>query len=266
MHETPILSTFPSPGPLKALIVAPDPRSRQHLRLLLRDGVSPAVEIAGEATPAQGLAPHLQDGRIDLVMLDLGDTSACALAFASELRRRPAPPAVILVSEDKAQALQAFDLDAADFLAHPVRRERLQQAVRRAALWRQARLPAPPLLARGPGLLIHSRGRAEHLPLDDVLYVRAELKYLTVRTARGSYLMDGSLHELEARHGGHFVRIHRNTLVARGALGAVIRSAPSRASGTWTVHLAGIDEALPVSRRQLPAVRLALAQRGPSGS
>lgn len=104
-------------------------------------------------------------------------------------------------------------------------------------------------------LIIQDRGRTERLPLVEVLYLKAELKYITVRTAGRSYILDGSLSELEERHSDHFMRIHRNTLVSRRAVRRLEKHFDPEEGEGWAVRLDGIDEALAVSRRQLGAVR-----------
>jgi two-component system response regulator AlgR len=97
------------------------------------------------------------------------------------------------------------------------------------------------------------------VPLSEVLYLKAELKYVTVRTASRSYILDGSLSELEARHPRDFMRIHRNALVARHAIRALEKHYDPEEGEGWAVRLNGIEELLAVSRRQLSAVREAIA-------
>ena len=111
-------------------------------------------------------------------------------------------------------------------------------------------------------LLINERGRTHRVPLSDVVYLKAELKYVTVRVASGSYLLDGSLSQLEERHGARFLRIHRNALVARSAIRALVRHHDAEEGDGWAVRLAGVDEPLMVSRRQVAAVREALGDSG----
>ena len=74
--------------------------------------------------------------------------------------------------------------------------------------------------------MIQDRGRTERVPVTEVLYFKAELKYITVRTAARSYILDGSLSELEERHGAQVPARHRNALVARA------RCARSRSTST----------------------------------
>jgi two-component system response regulator AlgR len=97
------------------------------------------------------------------------------------------------------------------------------------------------------------------VPLASVLYLKAELKYITVRTASKNYILDGALGELEQRYASGFVRIHRNALVSRRALRALEKHFDPQEGEGWAVRLHGLDGLLMVSRRQLTAVREALA-------
>ncbi|MCJ7799023.1 MAG: LytTR family DNA-binding domain-containing protein, partial [Polaromonas sp.] len=151
-------------------------------------------------------------------------------------------------------AVQAFELEALDYLTKPVRLERLQQMLQKVErLAKSVRAPGPDLIDEV--LIIQDRGRTERVPLAEVLYFKAELKYITVRTARRSYILDGSLSELEARHAAQFMRVHRNALIARRAVRALEKHFDPEEGEGWAVRLQGIDELLAVSRRQLSAVR-----------
>ena len=99
------------------------------------------------------------------------------------------------------------------------------------------------------------RGKVHLIPVEDVLYLRAELKYVTVRTAAREYLIEESLTQLEQEFPDRFVRVHRNCLVARAAIRGFERVAADNGEGPWQVVLAGLEERLPVSRRQAHVVR-----------
>ena len=133
-----------------------------------------------------------------------------------------------------------------------MRLERLQQALQKVERLAQAghALELDKAEKTEDILIIQERGRTERLPLDDVLYFKAELKYITVRTARRSYILDGSLNELQARLAGQFMRIHRNALIARRAVRALQRHFDEQEGEGWAVRLNGIDDLLAVSRRQ----------------
>ena len=169
-------------------------------------------------------------------------------------------PAVIFVTAHAAHAVTAFELDAVDYLTKPVRGERLQQALHKAERSlkeRRAAQGAEPV----DSLLIHERGRAERIPLSEVLYLRSEHKYITVRTATRSLIMDGTLSDLETRYADRFVRAHRNTLVARAAIRALDRHDEGVEGEAWALRLAGLGEPIIVSRRMLSAVREVLREQ-----
>jgi two-component system response regulator AlgR len=92
--------------------------------------------------------------------------------------------------------------------------------------------------------------------LSQVLYLRAELKYLTVRTIAASHLLDGSLNDIEQLYGDTFLRTHRSVLVAKHAMLALEKQHDGEEG--WALRLQGIPELLPVSRRQLASVRQAM--------
>jgi two-component system response regulator AlgR len=144
-----------------------------------------------------------------------------------------------------------------DYLTKPVRLERLQTALQKVDRLVQAK--GQQIDSAPEVLLIQDRGRTERVPLAEVLYFKAELKYVTVRTAGRSYILDASLSELEERHNGQFLRVHRNALVARRVIRALEKHYDPEEGEGWAVRLNGVDELLAVSRRQLSAVREALA-------
>jgi two-component system response regulator AlgR len=199
----------------------------------------------------------LQRLRFDAVLLDIHMPGADGLALAQALRSLPQPPAVVFVTAYAEHAVAAFELEAVDYLTKPVRIERLQVALQKVERLAQAKGTAPQVVAPEI-LLIQDRGRTERVPLAEVLYFKAELKYVTVRTAAKSYILDASLSELEDRHAAHFLRVHRNALVARRAVRALEKHYDPEEGEGWAVRLNGIDEVLAVSRRQLSAVREAL--------
>ena len=157
---------------------------------------------------------------------------------------------------------------------HPgMRRVALHEGVQRAAV-QVTHQPAPPgdapVVPDVDFITITDRGRLKRVPVAEVLYFKAELKYVTLRTANESHVMDGALSDLEQRHGERFLRIHRNALVARWAVRELERHAPTHfgdldgtepadTGDSWAVRIVHVDEWLAVSRRQVAAVREALA-------
>jgi two-component system response regulator AlgR len=118
-----------------------------------------------------------------------------------------------------------------------------------------------------PAIVVTDRGRVVRVPVVEVLYFKAELKYVTLRTADHTYVLDEALSDLEQRLGDRFLRVHRNALVARNAVRALERKSVAgerdEESGEgWAVRMAPVDEWLAVSRRQVAAVREALVTAG----
>jgi two-component system response regulator AlgR len=240
------------------LLVDDEALARARLRTLLGECAAPAAVVAAEAADAAQAMAALQRQAFDAVLLDIHMPGADGMALAARIAAMPRPPAVVFVTAHAGHAVQAFDLDAVDYLTKPVRLERLRQALQKVERLLQSRRAQAPEAA-GEALVIQDRGRTERVPLSEVLYFKAELKYITVRTARRSFILDGSLNELEARHGAQFLRIHRNALIARRAVRALEKHFDPEEGEGWAVRLNGLDELLAVSRRQLGAVREAIA-------
>ncbi|MFC5498756.1 LytR/AlgR family response regulator transcription factor [Caenimonas terrae] len=243
---------------LQVLVVDDETLARARLRTLLGDCTAPAAHVGGEAANATQAMELLRRQAFDAVLLDIRMPGADGMALAQAMRMLAQPPAVIFVTAHAEHAVEAFDLEAADYLTKPVRLERLQMAlqkVERSALASRGAQPE----AAPEVLVIQDRGRTERVPLPEVLYFKAELKYVTVRTAARSYILDASLSELEDKYPAQFMRVHRNALVARHAVRALEKHDDPEEGEVWAVRLNGIDEVLAVSRRQLSAVREALA-------
>lgn len=255
------MTTPPTATSLNVIIVDDEDLARQRLRTLLGDCREPAVRVTGEAANAVSAMTLLQHHPCDVLLLDIRMPGTTGLQLAHAVQQLPNPPAVVFVTAHAEHALEAFEVEALDYLTKPVRLPRLQAALKKAELKAQQR-KAPEPENTTEFLLIHDRGRMERVPLADIAYLKAELKYLTVRTAERAYIYDGTLSEFEDRHAAHWLRIHRNALVARHAIRALEKHVdpldPDDKGDGWAVRLAGVPEHLVVSRRQLAAVREAL--------
>jgi two-component system response regulator AlgR len=170
---------------------------------------------------------------------------------------------VVFVTAHDRHAVDAFELNALDYLLKPVRAARLAAALRKASADGP---PAREQLARAAAqareyLSVTERNRIHLVPVREVVYLRAELKYVTLRTRAGEHLIEESLVALEREFAERFVRVHRNCLVARAAVRGFERAAADGDEPHWNVVLEGVPERLPVSRRQWAEVRL-LAKEG----
>jgi two-component system response regulator AlgR len=246
---------------LKVLIVDDEALARARLRTLLGDCTAPAASVQAEAANAAQAVEWLQHHDADLALVDIHMPGADGLALAQMLRTLPHPPAVVFVTAHAEHAVQAFELEALDYLTKPVRLERLQAMLQKVERLAHAnRAPEPDLPQEI--LVIQDRGSTVRVPLAQVLYFKAELKYVTVRTRDKSFILDASLSELEDKYKDHFMRIHRNALISRRAVRALVKHHDPQEGEGWAVRLEGIDELLFVSRRQLAAVREVVAGVG----
>jgi two-component system response regulator AlgR len=241
------------------LVVDDEPLARLRLRTLLGDCIAPAVSVEAEAANAVQAMDALRRQSFDVVLLDIHMPGVDGLVLAQQLRSLPLAPAIVFVTAHAEHAVQAFELEAVDYLTKPVRLERLQLALQKAERFTHVSRGLQADFASQETLLIQERNRTERLPLHQVVYFKAELKYITVRTASRTFILDGSLNELEEKYGQSYVRVHRNALVARRAIRALEKHFDPEEGDGWAVRLHGVDELLAVSRRQLAMVRELIA-------
>ncbi|MFN5350238.1 MAG: LytR/AlgR family response regulator transcription factor [Polaromonas sp.] len=243
---------------LRALLVDDEPLARARLRVLLADCQAPSAEVLAEAATAAQAMTTLRQQAFDVVFLDVRMPGMDGVQLAHAIASMPQPPAVVFVTAHAEHAVQAFEVQAVDYLTKPVRLERLQQALQKVERITLVNIGLRPDLIEDV-LIIQDRGRTERVPLAEVLYLKAELKYITVRTATHSYVFDGALSELEEKYAAYFMRVHRNALIARRAVRALVKHVDAEEGQGWAVRLSGIDELVAVSRRQLSAVREAIS-------
>lgn len=240
--------------PLRILIVDDEEPARRRLAELLGDcAMQLPLEVAGSAATGREALTFAESHPVDVVLLDIRMPDMDGLETAGHLLKLSPPPAVIFVTAFDAYAVQAFEVNAIDYLLKPVRPERLLAALHKA----------PPVHAPGPEELrratvqprrffsINERGKVTLIPVSEVIVMRADVKYVAARTATREYLLDESLARLEHEFGERFVRIHRSGLVARDRIAGFEKDD----QGGWMVRLTGIPEALPISRRQQHIVK-----------
>ena len=242
---------------LKVFIVDDEPPARNRLRELLNDCRDQiALEVVGEAGNGQEALEKLAVTPADVVLLDIRMPQMDGIELAQHLLKLEEPPVVIFTTAYDSYAVKAFELHAIDYLLKPIRLGRLFDALNRARKAVPVQLEVLRELLPEPrkNLSSHERGKIHLIPIEQVLYLRAEMKYVTVRTQEREYLIEESLNALEKEYIARFVRIHRNCLVARSAIDGFEKGGEDGESG-WMVRLKGLDELLAISRRQQHIVK-----------
>ncbi len=245
-------------APLKILVVDDEAPARRRLRELLEDCASalPLV-VMGEADSGRQALDLLGGASADLVLSDIRMPDMDGIELARHLLKLPAPPVLIFTTAYHEHAIAAFEVHAIDYLMKPVRVQRLLAALHKVPRLRplsDARLDRLPAAARR-FLSVTERSRVVLVPIEEVIYLKAELKYITIRTVEREFLLEESLTKLEDEFGARFVRVHRNCLVAREAIRGFERHVSAEGDAHWEVLLRDVAEALPVSRRQQFIVR-----------
>lgn len=143
---------------LNVIVVDDEALARQRLRTLLGDCLDPSVQVTGEAADAVSAMTLLQHRPCDVVLLDIHMPGTTGLQLARAVRQLPSPPLVVFVTAHAEHALEAFDVEALDYLTKPVRLPRLQAALKKAEQVTRLRKEASVDQA-AEFVLIHDRGR-----------------------------------------------------------------------------------------------------------
>jgi two-component system response regulator AlgR len=240
---------------LKVFIVDDEEPARERLKELLGDIAEELpTRVVGEARHGVEAVERIPGSEAHVVLLDIKMPGMGGLEVARHLRTLEKPPRIVFVTAHDRHAVEAFELNALDYLLKPVRAERLAGALRKAAVPPQESLQKATEAAR-EYLSVPERNRIVLVPVKDILFLRAEQKYVTLRTRLREYLIEEPLITLEKEFATRFVRIHRNCLVARTAIRGFERAPGEEDESHWLVVLDGVEEKLPVSRRQWPTLR-----------
>jgi two-component system, LytTR family, response regulator AlgR len=240
---------------MRVFIADDEAPARERLKALLEDiaGELP-TSVVGEAKNGLEAVEQVPMSGAQVVLLDIHMPGLGGLEVARHLAMLEKPPTVVFVTAHDRHAVEAFELNALDYLLKPVRAERLAAALRKAAV------PGRDSLARAAPapreyLSVAERNRIVLVPVEEIVFLRAEQKYVTVRTRAHEHLIEEPLVALEREFAARFVRIHRNCLVARAAIRGFERTPDGDDDPHWLVVLDGLEERLPVSRRQWPVVK-----------
>lgn len=265
------------------LIVDDEAPARARMTTLISDIQDTCpCELVGEAADGQTALDILVDKQPDIVLLDVQMPGMNGIELAQHIAHAKLPhsPSVIFVTAYDDYALKAFEVHAMDYLLKPVRATRLDEALRRVLQLRAQTAVQPMQAISGQGQTSFSdalkpiaktrqnfsvleKNRVLLIPIRDVLFLKAEQKYVTIQTRTRAYLTEESLVSIEAELSDIFVRAHRNALVARDAIAGVERAVHmidsdgdvEKSTESWQVIVRDSTERLPISRRQWPAIK-----------
>jgi len=237
---------------MNVLIVDDEQLARQRLRKMLL--ANAGCQIIGEAETGEDALRKTQLSHPDIVLMDIRMPGMDGLEAARYINRMDKPPAIIFTTAFSDHALHAFETHAVDYLLKPIKQNRLNTALDAAKRINKAQLNQlckQEINRARNKICIKNRGSLELVPIDDIMYFKAELKYVTLRTADQEYLLEESLKALEQEFSSQFIRIHRNALVARHMLHGLTKNS----AGHACISFSEIDDLLEVSRRHLSFIR-----------
>lgn len=234
---------------LRAIIVDDEAPARSELKFLLDELGS--VDVVAEAASVREAIEKLKEYQCDVMFLDINMPEANGLQLANALQHLRYPPAVVFVTAYSEFALDAFKVNAIDYLVKPVESDRLAQAVARVqenvALHAQAQ--------HSERIPVEKGGKKILIAIDKIRFVMARDDYAYLQTDTDRYFSTVSLAQLEKRLDGRgFFRVHRGYLVNL----AMVEGVEPVSGGTLLLTLNGVEDKIPVSRRRVSALKKAL--------
>lgn len=240
---------------MKILIVDDEQLARQRLRHMLSNANEHS--IVGEAANGEQALKQAQSLNPDLVFMDIRMPGMDGIEAANYLSRMESPPAIIFTTAFSEHALSAFETHAVAYLLKPIKQDQLDEAINSASRLNRAQITklkndeTPNARSK---ICVKIRGTLELVPIEDIIYFKADQKYVTLRTEDHEYLIEESLKALETEFEHRFTRIHRNALVAEHFINGLQKND----LGHICLSFNHIDDLLEVSRRHLPSIRKAL--------
>jgi two-component system, LytTR family, response regulator len=205
--------------PIRALVVDDEEHSRESVRALL--GTQPGWHVIGECASAAALRDAVARDVPDVVFLDIRIPGADGIGLARLLRDLSPGPLVVFITAFETYAVEAFEVQAIDYLLKPFDDARFQAALRRVER------AVDPGSRQGAGryrrrLVIRSIGRVQFVDVAHVDWLEASGNYVEIHAGAESFLHRERLHVLEAQlDPADFVRIHRSVIVNRAAVAEI---------------------------------------------
>jgi len=242
---------------IRVLIVDDEEPARARLEQILSD--FPDYECAGLAANGEEALRLAIAGRPDVVLLDIRMPGLSGMEVAHHLSALDEAPAIIFTTAYDEYAIEAFEAQAVGYILKPVRRARLEAALERAARLAPSALgrlgAAATLETRRAHLCARRQGELKLIPIDNIVYLEADQKYVCVYHNDGEDLIDEPLKSLETEFADRFVRIHRSILVALSAIERIDRNAEGKSQVILRNRSQEDGKALIISRRHVADVK-----------
>lgn len=243
---------MPVQDKISVIIADDEPPARRRLHDLIEDVGN--ITVLAEAQNGVEALQAIETHQPDIILLDIRMPVMDGIETAQHIQALDKPPHIIFTTAYDNYAIQAFELNAIDYLLKPIRAERLGLAITKARKFKPAEITAiKHMNSTRTHLSINERGKVHLIPIHDLIYLRAELKYITLRTREREYLYEASLNQLEEELGDAFVRLHRNCLVAKAFITGFEKQSQTNDEGKveqrWIARLTGIPDTVTISRR-----------------
>ncbi len=243
---------------MRILITDDEPLARDRLRSLIEE--LDLGSVVGEAANGKEALQQCERLQPDVVLLDIRMPEMDGIEAALHLANLERPPAVIFTTAYGDHALAAFEAHAVDYLLKPIRKTRLQEALEKTQKLNRAQLQSLQQADDPTAMRSHISARVREtiqlIPIEEVLYFRADQKYVAVRHLHGEVLIEESLKTLEQEFASLTLRIHRNTLICKKYLAGIGKDSEGHAQ----LLLRHCDEPLAISRRHLSEIKQLLKQ------
>tara|TARA_R110000782_G_scaffold166718_1_gene258618 strand:+ start:1663 stop:2397 length:735 start_codon:yes stop_codon:yes gene_type:complete len=243
---------------MKILIVDDEALARERLHDLVIELYPDAITI--EAINGIDALDKISAHSPEIILLDIRMPGMDGLELANHLLHLDSPPAIVFTTAYQDHTLSAFDANAVDYLLKPIRKERLKIAIERAAVVSQSKLALLNNNKEKPSVRTHLsamlQGNIQLIAIENIYFLKAEQKYVTAGWPGGEILIDEPLVTLEAEFSDHFIRIHRNALVAINHIEALRKTT----EGQHVIKLSDMPIELSVSRRHFSDVKKIIKQ------
>ncbi len=242
---------------MRVLIVDDEEPARVRLEQILSD--FPDYECAGLAANGEEALRLAIAERPDVVLLDIRMPGLSGMEVAHHLNALDPPPAVVFTTAYDEYAIEAFEAEALGYILKPVRRTRLEAALERASRLAPSALSrlgaSTELETRRAHLCARRQGELRLIPIDNIVYLEADQKYVCVHHSDGEDLIDEPLKSLETEFADRFVRIHRSVLVALSRIERIDRNTEGKSQVILRNHSQADGKALIISRRHVADVK-----------